>query len=329
MTTEPYYIVGIDGGATKSRGVLFTDSGETISNTIGEPTNLVEYRELVPTRITKIITNLCELADISVDMIDAAGFGLAGASDEAGREMLFKSMDEIGISQRSIIVNDAEAAFEISCPTLPGFLVTVSTGAICIGRNIDGKLFRSGGTGHRENGDNGSGYWMGKHLLMQMAVNENILSVDEEYSEISDELLNQTKADSFPEAVEKIIQSENRVQLTASVAEMICEFAKNGNDVALAIVQEATEGIADYVRELTHEMKYKNQSIILAGNGAVIRNDWYRKCLDDALRFDFDKITWTFSSVSPAYGAGIIASRLIDLDLKLSEIVKGNAVAPA
>lgn len=329
MTTEPYYIVGIDGGATKSRGVLFTDSGETISNTIGEPTNLVEYRELVPTRITKIITNLCELADISVDMIDAAGFGLAGASDEAGREMLFKSMDEIGIAQRSIIVNDAEAAFEISCPTLPGFLVTVSTGAICIGRNIDGKLFRSGGTGHRENGDNGSGYWMGKHLLMQMAVNENILSVDEEYSEISDELLNQTKADSFPEAVEKIIQSENRVQLTASVAEMICEFAKNGNDVALAIVQEATEGIADYVRELTHEMKYKNQSIILAGNGAVIRNDWYRKCLDDALRFDFDKITWTFSSVSPAYGAGIIASRLIDLDLKLSEIVKGNAVAPA
>ena len=108
-------------------------------------------------------------------------------------------------------------------------------------KNIDEKLFRSGGSGHRENGDNGSGYWMGKHLLMQMAVNENILSVDEEYSEINDKLLNQTETDSFSQAVEKITQSENRVQLTASIAKMICEFAENGNDIALAIVQEATD----------------------------------------------------------------------------------------
>ncbi len=328
MNTEPYYIVGIDGGASKSRGVLFTHTGETIAHTVGEATNLVEYREMVPKRISHILKELCDLANISMDTIDAVGFGMAGASDQAGRELMFKAMDGFGLAHRSIIVNDAEAAFEVSCPTLPGFLVTVSTGAICVGRDEKGKLFRTGGTGHRENGDIGSGHWMGKHLLMHMAVNEHLLSIDKDLTELNDAILSQTECESFSSAVEKITKSENRVLETASITKIICDLTEQGNDVALAIVQEATEGIADYIRELVQNMNYKNDSIVLAGNGNVIRNNIFRKILDDALRFDFEKITWIFSSVSPAYGAGMIASKLIDIEITLNSIVKGNAVAP-
>ena len=32
MTQEdPYYVIGIDGGASKTRGILFTQSGDTIT----------------------------------------------------------------------------------------------------------------------------------------------------------------------------------------------------------------------------------------------------------------------------------------------------------
>ena len=60
---------------------------------------------------------------------------------------------------------------------------------------------------------------------------------------------------------------------------------------------------------------------------ALIRNDIFRSSLDDALRFDFNKIGWSFSSISSAYGAGIIASRLIGLDIELKKIVNGDPLA--
>ena len=65
-------------------------------------------------------------------------------------------------------------------------------------------------------------------------------------------------------------------------------------------------------------------SIILAGNGSVIRNDFYRKTLNDALQFDFPNIKWTFSGISNAYGAGLLAGRLHDVDVKLSQIIESD-----
>ena len=329
MELDSYYIVGIDGGASKTRGILFTDSGETLSEAKGGATNLVEYCDLVPERIMGIVSKLCDSAEISIDMVDIIGLGLAGASHKPGRELLFHLLEKVGLAQRALIINDAEAAFKVSCPTAPGFLVTVGTGAICIGRDIDGNSFRTGGLGHGEDGGIGSGYWLGKNLLMHLALNESSLSIDKDLSVFNNKLISKTESKDFTGAIEKITYSEHKVLMIASLAKTICEFAERGNDLALALIQEATQGVAESIIELTREMKYKDDAIILTGNGSVVRNDNYRRCLDDALRFDFDKITWTFSSVSPAYGAGIIASSLIDLDIDVKDIVKKGAIAPA
>ena len=55
---------------------------------------------------------------------------LAGASDEDGRDMVFKALDGLKLSRRSIIMNDAEASYEVSCPGGLGILVTVGTGVM-------------------------------------------------------------------------------------------------------------------------------------------------------------------------------------------------------
>ena len=69
--------------------------------------------------------------------------------------------------------------------------------------------------------------------------------------------------------------------------------------------------------------------IVLAGNGSVIRNDFFRDSLNDELRFQFPDIKWIFSSISPAYGAGILAARLYGIDLQIGDILKGNVFAEA
>ena len=81
-------------------------------------------------------------------------------------------LDNIKLSQRTIIMNDAEAAFNLCCPGDFGILVTVGTGIICMSRNSEGKSIRQAGQGH-DQGDIGSGYWIGKQVLNNLILNES------------------------------------------------------------------------------------------------------------------------------------------------------------
>jgi N-acetylglucosamine kinase-like BadF-type ATPase len=320
-----YYIVGIDGGATKTRGVLLNDSGETLAYAEGGPTNLTVNTETAPNVIQSLIHQLCEKAKIPVDNIDALGLGLAGSSDKIGRDVVFKKLDEMELSRRTLIANDAEAAYEVGCPTGIGFLVTVSTGVICLGRDEKGNVYRTGGLGH-DAGDKGSGFWMGKELLLELSMNEGNVSGDSDLEKLMEIVLKQLEQDDFIIAVEELMNSEDTVPLVASLAKPICEYAEKGNEVALKIVQKATSEVAELIKELTVKSKFKGKQIVISGNGSVISNEYFRHSLNDALFFDFPKVTWTFSNISPAYGSAILASKLYDINLTLSKIVKQKEV---
>ena len=174
MTHEDtYYIIGIDGGASKTRGILFTQSGETIATAFEKGSNLAIFGETAANRLQAVINNLCDNANIHLDLVDAIGLGLAGASDKDGRDLVFKMLDGLKLSQRALIANDAEAAYEVNCPGDFGILVTVGTGVICLARNENGETVRTAGKGH-EQGDKGSGYWIGKQALLNLSLNETL-----------------------------------------------------------------------------------------------------------------------------------------------------------
>lgn len=322
---DNYHIIGIDGGATNSRGVLFTKAGLTLSTVLDKGTNIALDGEAASKRISSMIEHLCEHADINIEDVDAVGLGLAGASDKNGRDMVFKELDALKLSRRSIIMNDAEASYEVSCPGGLGILVTVGTGVICIGRNEESKICRVAGDGH-DHGDVGSGFWIGKKAIMEMALNESSVQGDDDLSQLMTHVLDKFESSDFNLAIEKTMESEDSVPIIASLAEKIIDFAESGNEIALSIVQEGTSTIAEYILQLVHdlEISINDGSIILAGNGSIMRNNFYRKTLNDALQFDFPNIKWTFSNISNAYGAGLLAARLHDIDIKLSQIIDSD-----
>ena len=320
-----YNIIGIDGGATNSRGVLFTKTGVTLSTVLDRGTNIALDGESASKRISSMIEHLCEDAAINIEDVDAVGLGLAGASDKDGRDMVFKELDGLKLSRRSIIMNDAEASYEVSCPGGLGILVTVGTGVICIGRNEDSKICRAAGDGHAQ-GDIGSGFWIGKKAIMEMALNESSVQGDDDLTQLMTHVLDKFESSDFNLAIEKTMDSEDSVPIIASLAEKIIDFAESGNEMALSIIQEGSSTIAEYILQLVHDLEItiNDGSIILAGNGSIIRNDFFRKTLNDALQFDFPNIKWTFSNISNAYGAGLLAARLHDVDVKLSQIIDSD-----
>ncbi|MDP6570696.1 MAG: BadF/BadG/BcrA/BcrD ATPase family protein [Candidatus Marinimicrobia bacterium] len=321
-----YYIIGIDGGASKTRGVLFSEKGETLASAVESGSNLAVYGELAGERIKSIIINLCQIANIPIDHIDAIGLGLAGASDEDGREMVFKVLDELKLSQRAIIANDAEAAYELNCPGDFGILVTVGTGVICISRNAEGNTIRTAGKGH-DNGDIGSGFWMGKQGMLHLSLNETAIEGDGDLESMMEAFLSKYPEENFQDIVNNIYESSEAVAQIADFSEDILNLAECENELAVSIVQEASHAVAEYIIALTEEMNYTEKQIVLAGNGSVIRNEFFRKSVNDDLRFQFPEIKWTFSAISPAYGAGIMAAKIQNVDVKIGDVVKGNALA--
>jgi len=316
--------VGIDGGASSTRGILINEKGETLNKKIlDEGTNLKVYEDLACRRITQLIIDICSEISIPLSDISAFGLGLAAISYDRGRDLLFKELDRIKISDKSILINDAEAAYNVICQDNVGILVTVGTGVICIAKKSDGNFVRTSGKGHDI--DLGSGYWIGKEALLKLALNESIINEDSSLSEIISIIHKKFQKDNFNNILEDISNSDDSLSLKASIAKDIIEISDH-NDIALGILQEATYNVAEYIIDLNQLVDYKHSNdLILFGNGSVLQSPIYRKSLNDALAFHFPKVNWILSDISAAYGPAMLAALSKDNNkITVKQIIKGD-----
>ena len=316
--------IGIDGGASKTRAVLINENGKTLNKiTINKGTNLKEFEEQAPKLIIELIVDLCGKLELSIKDISAFGFGLAAVSFDRGRESLFKELDRHGISNKSLLINDAEAAYKIVCPEDVGILITVGTGIICIAKNLDGNFVKSAGKGHEN--DLGSGYWIGKETFLKLALNEATIDYDNNLLEIKNIILDKFNYGSFKETLIHISESENSLTLKASIAKDIL-LISDKNEVAMKIIQQATYNLSEYILQIIDSLDYKPSSeLILFGNGSIINSLQYRKSLSDALLFDYPNINWVFSNLSASYGAAILAALSKDnIIISPKMILKGD-----
>ena len=316
---------GLDGGASSTRAIIIDEDGNTLAKQkIHLGTNLKVYEEIAPKRIVDIVQNLCSEISISVDDISAFGFGLAAVSYDPGRELLFKELDRLNIADKSILINDAEAAYKVTCIDDIGILMTVGTGVIGIAKTHKGDFVRVAGKGHDQS-DIGSGYWLGKELLLKLSFNEAIVNHDNNLNQLYNKVLNQFNATNLNEALEIIASDENSLSLKASLGKIVIQ-ASNSNDIALSILQEATVNVADYILDLNSLLDYNHSDdVVLFGNGSIIKSKEFRKSLNDSLSFNFKNISWIFSDLSASYGSAMLAAISKDNhNILIKNILKGD-----
>ena len=306
-------IIGIDGGASKTSGVIFDSTGKTIAYDSCSGSNLSVDEVKSSNRVISLINKLSEASKINLKDVSAIGIGLAGASNKNGRDRLFGLLDNLNLSDKTLITNDIDSIYEFIWNTRQGILVNVGTGVICVAKKDD-KFIRVAGKGH-DNGDIGSGYWIGKEALIEIGLDN---SEDNGRKELLLQFLIRNGASNYDSLISDINDSDDKIATIASFAEDVILLAEKGNEFSRIIVQHATRMIAEYIIEIKDIMKYGNENIILAGNGSVLRNDYFRKELKNALSFDFNEIKWIFLDISPAYTSGLLSARLksIEIDKK-------------
>ena len=315
-------IIGLDGGGTNTTCILFDSNGFTMDTIYDKGSNLYVFKDDAIQRILFIIRSILEKNKLNYSDISAFGLGIAGISDLDSREKLLKELDRIKITKQTLLLSDVEAAYKILCPNNNGILINIGTGIICFARNQKGKNIKEAGNGY-DKGDLGSGYWLGKEMFSRLILNEAIVLEDPEMNQIFEVVKSNFKVETFRELYQYIEDNNNIFSYLASLGEDTIDLAESGNDVALSIIQEGTRYVSEYIKSIAEKMEILNSDVMLSINGSIIKNNFYRNLLEESLQYDFNKIHWISSVLSPAYGAGIMAGKYKNININLTDIIKG------
>ena len=153
------FLLGIDGGGTKTRCVL-GDEKSVLGTGTSTSCKVQRVGEACAhDALAAAIHEACVQAGISPREIAHTCAGVTGAGRPEIAGVMRNLLSEI-VGGEIEIVGDIEIAFEDAFGPGPGVIVIAGTGSIAYGRNTRRETARAGGWGHAIS-DEGSGHWIG------------------------------------------------------------------------------------------------------------------------------------------------------------------------
>jgi N-acetylglucosamine kinase-like BadF-type ATPase len=155
-TTDARFIMGIDGGATKTLAAVLDLQSGALHFAHGGPSNEDAVgAEAAVHALLEVADQAIERAGIARDALARAVLAVAGTDTNAIARLLRAARTD-----NWIVVNDVVAAWAAATGAKPGIGTISGTGSNVFGVGPQGSPWRAGGWGHLL-GDEGSGYWFG------------------------------------------------------------------------------------------------------------------------------------------------------------------------
>jgi len=303
------YIIGIDGGGTKTECAAADPEGNILFETKGKPSNfLIGGTEKVSGAIFDLI-NECK-SNLSFDYpdIEAILIGTAGAGRKSDAERLEKSFADYSkkkgiIFKNFIVESDARIALEGAFSGLPGAILICGTGSIMFGKAPNGDIRRVGGFG-RLIGDEGSGQSIGRKGLN--AVSKQFDGRGN-FTLISKYLNDKFEINSAENLITEVYKNNFDI---ASAAPAVISAAENNDETALRIINEETEELLKYIHAIRKKLNLNELKISFWG-GLINNENFYSKKLKEKIMNEFPGIKIQAPQNSPAMGAILMAKQII------------------
>lgn len=306
------FVIGFDGGATKTAAMLCDLNGNVLVEETGGPSNpqIVGF-DRVGELLVGLVAALCDRAGCKTTDVVSVVAGLAGAGREGDRDRVRAAIVAEARKRKLIIGHvgietDGRIALEGAFKGKSGIIVIAGTGSFALAKDHKGATHRAGGWG-RILGDEGSGYAIGRDGLNAVTKfldgrgRPTLLAslIDQRF-----ELSNQ----------EKIIGAIYRDSFdVASVAPLVIDAAEAKDPECQRILNKATFELFEHVRVLVNrieESKGARAKIPVAFIGSLISNDnVYRKILTQKITFALPQVSVVASEASPTYGAVLLSIR--------------------
>ena len=310
------YVLGIDGGGSKTVCVLIDDSCQVLGRGEAGSSNYQSVGiEATLQSIESAIHNAVEAAIITNTVnIDAICLGLAGVGRATDIEVVKGLVKELQNNKLPItwalqpanilICNDALIALVGGIGQPVGIVVAAGTGSIVFGRNHRGHTKRVGGWGYIL-GDEGSAY-----KIAIAGMNAALKSYDGR--EISTSLLEGFKQHldlkSIEDLIEVIYRRKWGVKQIAALAPVVDFAAASGDIVANIIIDNAVKELVQATSTVINAIFTADSVLEVVTTGSV----WRGRCniherFVASLVKKFPNVKVIFPRYEPAYGAGLLA----------------------
>ena len=296
------YIIGIDGGGTKTTGILATETGQPLARVQSGPANYHVVGETKTQTVLKaVVKKLHEKVGVPSGGFVQFCLGMAGLGRPADRKVIGHICDEIGISKNRILTHDAHIALIGGTEKPEGVIVISGTGAIVYGINADGEEARASGWGYLL-GDEGSGYDIAIKGLRAVA---RATDGRDGPTELTHRILNRLGLNEPTELI-RWVHAANRDTI-AQLAEIVFDAARTTDAVAESIVDEAVDELFCAAGSVIEQLKLTESFDVVLSGG----NFTHQAIFVDKLRHRFTRIqpapSVQLPKHEPAYGAVLLA----------------------
>jgi N-acetylglucosamine kinase-like BadF-type ATPase len=255
------YVLGFDGGGTKTECFLMDETGAILARSRSGASNAVNVgAEASAAALAE--AGLEALRSVAKPPSDVAYIvaGISGAAEPALQAHIRANLQPIFPGAAIVITSDLPLTLAAT-GEIPSIVVIAGTGAAVLGRTSPLKLARAGGFGPII-GDPGSANDIGRKavaLCFQKFLNS-------EKSPLSDEIL-RTFGCSWSQFVD--LAREQPTIIFPKIFPVVAKTTESGNPSARSILLSAAKDLVQQVLEVLRQLQLQNASFFLAKTGGV------------------------------------------------------------
>jgi len=280
------FVLGIDGGGTKTLAWLASRSGTGRASVVGRgeagPANpqAVGFPKAIE-HLNRAVDAALDDAEVQPGPLAAAVLALAGSDRDENRRVLQRWADERQLAARFLVVHDALPVLATGTPDGWGVALISGTGSLAFGQSPDGRSARAGGWGYLF-GDEGSGYAIAMAGLRAVAMQADGRG---EVTGLTEALLARLSLAEPQQLIPAIYEIAADRAAIALLARVVSDAGEQGDAVAQVILDEAARELAVMVAAAADKLGLSRDAFPLAlAGGVLLGSEQIRTRLRDKLR---------------------------------------------
>ena len=292
------YVLGLDGGGTKTECVLMDPAGKFLTRSFSGPSNPSRVGVESATReIEKAAALSLEEAGVARSSVVAIGAGLAGTGNPEIKEQMRSSLQKTFSDATVSVFTDLEIALT-AAGNGPVIVLVAGTGSAAIGRDAQRKIWRAGGHGPQL-GDDGSAYDIGSRAVAMAMKDREQQGAD---SILGKKILEQLGCASWPELQQRATAQPD--QVFPLIFPVVARAADAGDPVAREILIHAANELSSLVQAVAEHADLGGQNILVAKTGGTVgRSVFFDEQVDAALKRVLPRAQIGGLQMSPAEAA--------------------------
>jgi N-acetylglucosamine kinase-like BadF-type ATPase len=269
--------LGVDGGGTKTHIAILNSAKEIACEGFAGASNPLRVGiEKAVANILTAINSACDAAELNRYDIVSATVGLAGVRRADLRQRIKELLVQKLRTKSLEVVTDAEIALYGIGTRKAGLVIIAGTGSVCIGQNSKGEKFSAGGWGPLA-GDEGGGAGIARSALHKIAKASDGRGKPTKLIDVAVDYFRAGKLENLSVAIYAPQIDNARI---AGFARFVAETAREGDQVALEVLQEAGFELGLAAAAVIKKLKLQRAKIPIGLVGSVFKSG---KMITDSL----------------------------------------------